>query len=102
ARHGSDLMDGERAHAPGIAGNSWRRCAALHGPRASVSEQTSLGRQDIIAHYRQNPRAPGMRIFGAFVIFLAAAYVWDAQYNNGVLTDAVRGMGRSIAHSMVR
>jgi hypothetical protein len=43
-----------------------------------------------------------MRIFGAFLIFLAVIYVWDDRYNNGRLYDGVRGMGRSMTHSMAR
>jgi hypothetical protein len=41
-----------------------------------------------------------MRIFFAFLIFIAVTYFWDAEYNNGRLADGVRSMGRSIAHSM--
>jgi hypothetical protein len=41
-----------------------------------------------------------MRMFVAFLIFLSAAYYWDAEYNHGTLTDGVRRMGRSISHSM--
>jgi hypothetical protein len=41
-----------------------------------------------------------MKIFGAFLIFIAIVYVLDAEYNNGRLSDAARSMGRSIAHSM--
>jgi hypothetical protein len=41
-----------------------------------------------------------MRIFGAFLISIAIIYFWDAEYNNGRLSDAARSMGRSMAHSM--
>jgi len=41
-----------------------------------------------------------MRIFGAFLIFIAVTYFWDAEYNNGRLADGVYGMGRSIVHNM--
>jgi hypothetical protein len=41
-----------------------------------------------------------MRIFLAILIALAAVYFWDVEYNNGVLSDGVRSMGRSIAHSV--
>ena len=41
-----------------------------------------------------------MRIFIAILIALAAVYFWDVEYNNGVLTDGLRRMGQSIAHSM--
>jgi len=39
-----------------------------------------------------------MRIFVAFLIVLAAVYLWDTEYNNGTLSDGVRSMGRSISH----
>jgi hypothetical protein len=68
----------------------------------SEREQTALADSDIIALYWQNPQAPGMRIFGAFLICLAITYFWDAEYNNGRLSDGARSMGRSIAHSMAR
>jgi hypothetical protein len=41
-----------------------------------------------------------MRIFTAFLIFIAVTYFWDAEYNNGRLTDGVRSMGRSILHNV--
>jgi hypothetical protein len=41
-------------------------------------------------------------MFGAFLIVIAVLYFWDAEYNNGKLTDAARSMGRSIVHSMAR
>ncbi len=41
-----------------------------------------------------------MRMFMAFLIFLALAYFWDAGYNNGRLTDGLLSMGRSISHHM--
>jgi hypothetical protein len=41
-------------------------------------------------------------MFIAFLIFIAAAYIWDAQYNDGRLADGVRSMGRSMAHSILR
>jgi hypothetical protein len=43
-----------------------------------------------------------MKMFMAFLIFLAIAYFWDAGYNNGRLTDGLVSMGRSISHSMLR
>jgi hypothetical protein len=68
---------------------------------SSVGERTDGSRPP--RHNRAltaNPLAPIMRMLVAFLIFLTAVYVWDAQYNNGRLADGVRGMGRSIAHSM--
>jgi hypothetical protein len=41
-----------------------------------------------------------MRIFIAFLIFIAVTYFWDAEYNNGRLADGVRSMGRSMLHSI--
>jgi hypothetical protein len=41
-----------------------------------------------------------MRIMVAFLISVSAAYVWDAEYNYGRLSDGVRGMGSAIVHSM--
>jgi hypothetical protein len=41
-----------------------------------------------------------MRIFVAILIALAAVYFWDVEYNNGVFSDGLRSMGRSIYHSM--
>ena len=41
-----------------------------------------------------------MRMFGAFLIVIAVLYFWDAEYNNGRLTDGARSMGRSIVHNM--
>jgi hypothetical protein len=41
-----------------------------------------------------------MRMFVAFLIFLTAAYYWDAEYNYGKLADGVRSMGHSMAHSV--
>jgi hypothetical protein len=41
-----------------------------------------------------------MRMFIAFLIFIALAYFWDAEYNNGRLADGVSSMGQSIYHHM--
>jgi hypothetical protein len=41
-----------------------------------------------------------MRMFIAFLIVLAVAYFWDANYNNGRLSDGVRSMARSMSHSI--
>ncbi len=41
-----------------------------------------------------------MRMLVAFLIFVAATYVWDAEYNYGKLSDGVRSMGGAIVHSM--
>jgi hypothetical protein len=49
---------------------------------------------------RQYPLGQKMRMFGAFLIFIAVTYFWDAEYNNGRLADGVRSMGRSIVHNM--
>ena len=68
----------------------------------SESEQTKLANQDKIALYRPNPLAHSMRMFGAFLIVIAVIYFWDAEYNNGRLTDGARSMGRSMVHSMAR
>jgi hypothetical protein len=41
-----------------------------------------------------------MRILVALLVVLAALYYWDVNYNNGMLSDGVIGMERSIFHSM--
>jgi hypothetical protein len=43
-----------------------------------------------------------MRIFVAFLIVLAVAYFWDAEYNHGKVFEGLRGMARSMSHSMGR
>jgi hypothetical protein len=43
-----------------------------------------------------------MRLFLAFLVVLSIAYFWDAEYNNGKLSDGLRSMSRSISHSMGR
>ncbi len=43
-----------------------------------------------------------MRIFVAALIVLAVLYFWDADYNNGALSDGLRNLGRSIFHGMFR
>ena len=40
-----------------------------------------------------------MRILIAFLIALGAIYLWDANYNNGILTDGARSMLRNISRS---
>jgi hypothetical protein len=40
-------------------------------------------------------------MFMAFLIFLALAYFWDAQYNSGRLTDGLVSMGQSMSHFML-
>jgi hypothetical protein len=42
-----------------------------------------------------------MKMFMAFLIFLAIAYFWDAQYNNGRFADGLVSMGRSMSHFMM-
>jgi len=37
----------------------------------------------------------------AFLAALAVTYFWDAQYNNGRLTDGLVSMGQSMSHSML-
>ena len=66
----------------------------------SESEQTAVADSDKIVFYRPTPPAHSMRMFGAFLIVVAVLYFWDAEYNNGKLTDGARSMGRSIVHSM--
>jgi hypothetical protein len=39
-----------------------------------------------------------MRIFVALLVFLAALYYWDVNYNNGTLSDGVIRMERSMFH----
>jgi hypothetical protein len=41
-----------------------------------------------------------MRIFVASLIVLAVLYFFDVEYNNGVLSDGLFAMGRSISHGM--
>ena len=41
-----------------------------------------------------------MQIFVAFLVVLAVVYYWDANYNNGKLSDGVIRMERSMSHSM--
>jgi hypothetical protein len=43
-----------------------------------------------------------MRIFVALLTALAIFYFWDVEYNNGVLSDGLRSMGRSISHNVWR
>jgi hypothetical protein len=42
-----------------------------------------------------------MKMFMAFLVALAIAYFWDAQYNNGRLTDGLVSMGQSMSHHML-
>jgi hypothetical protein len=70
-----------------------------HAP-GSENEQTNWADSDKMALYRPTPLAHSMRMFGAFLIVIAVIYFWDAEYNNGKLTDGARSMGRSIVHSM--
>ena len=42
-----------------------------------------------------------MRFIGACLVFIVVTYFWDAEYNNGMLYDGARSMGRSIIHSMM-
>jgi hypothetical protein len=39
-----------------------------------------------------------MRIFVAFLIAIAALYLWDVNYNNGTLSDGVIRMSGSVLH----
>jgi hypothetical protein len=39
-------------------------------------------------------------MFVAFLIVLAVAYFWDANYNDGRLSDGVRSMVRSMSRSI--
>jgi len=41
-----------------------------------------------------------MRMLMAFLIALGIVYIWDVKYNNGVFTDGVSSMFRSISHSV--
>jgi len=41
-----------------------------------------------------------MRILLALLIVLAVLYYWDANYNNGTLSDGVIRMERSMFHHM--
>jgi hypothetical protein len=41
-----------------------------------------------------------MRVLVASLIVLSVLYFWDQSYNNGTLSDGLRSMGRSIAHSI--
>jgi hypothetical protein len=43
-----------------------------------------------------------MRFLVASLIVLAVLYFFDAEYNNGALTDGLLAMGRSISHGMFR
>ena len=43
-----------------------------------------------------------MKMFMAFLVAIAIAYFWDAQYNNGRLADGLVSMGQSMSHSMLR
>jgi hypothetical protein len=43
-----------------------------------------------------------MKMFMAFLIFLAIAYFWDAGYNNGRLADGLVSLGQSMSRSMLR
>jgi hypothetical protein len=55
---------------------------------------------EVVRAIRLKAKGNAMRMFVAFLIFLSAAYYWDAEYNHGKLSDGVRNMGRSISHSM--
>jgi hypothetical protein len=41
-----------------------------------------------------------MRVLIAFLIVLGAIYLWDANYNNGILSDGARSMLRDIERSI--
>jgi hypothetical protein len=41
-----------------------------------------------------------MRMLLAFLIVLGVVYFWDANYNNGVLSDGLGSMLRSMSHSV--
>jgi hypothetical protein len=41
-----------------------------------------------------------MRLFVASLIVVAVLYLWDKEYNNGRLLDALDSMRRSISHHM--
>ena len=41
-----------------------------------------------------------MRMLMAFLITLGAVYIWDVNYNNGVLSDGARSMLRDIDRSI--
>jgi hypothetical protein len=41
-----------------------------------------------------------MRFLLAFLIALGVVYIWDVNYNNGILSDGVRSMLRSVSHSI--
>lgn len=40
-----------------------------------------------------------MRMLLAFLIVLGAIYVWDVNFNNGILTDGVTSMLRDIGRN---
>jgi hypothetical protein len=40
-----------------------------------------------------------MRMLVAFLIVVGVLYIWDVNYNHGVLTDGARSMLREIEHS---
>ena len=41
-----------------------------------------------------------MRMLLAFLIVLGGVYLWDANYNNGILMDGAKSMLRDIEHSI--
>lgn len=41
-----------------------------------------------------------MRMLLAFLITLCVVYIWDVNYNNGVLSDEAMSMLRSMSHSI--
>jgi hypothetical protein len=41
-----------------------------------------------------------MRMLVAFLIALGAIYLWDANYNNGILADGAKTMLRDIKHNI--
>jgi hypothetical protein len=45
-------------------------------------------------------KGDGMRIFVALLVVLAVLYYWDANYNNGILSDGVIRMEKSMFHHM--
>ena len=41
-----------------------------------------------------------MRMLMVFLIVLGAVYIWDVNYNNGILSDGARSMLRDIDRSI--
>jgi hypothetical protein len=42
----------------------------------------------------------GMRMLVAFLVVLGVIYLWDANFNNGILTDGAKTMLRDIKNNI--